>query len=112
MNTTPLPADTVCVFKLKSGEEIIGSTTEEEGGWVVKRPLKFAMVMTPQGPQGTFVPFSIIPFEVLGLDVDDTFGMMPAPKHICDNYMQATTGIAVAQNVPTPPANGGRIHLG
>lgn len=90
----PITQGTVVSLKLLNGDEIIARfETEDENTIKINRPLALTM-----GAQG----LGMIPWMFLGdtenytLKRDHVFVMVPSKKDAADQYMQGTTGIAMA----------------
>ena len=84
----------VVSLKLVNGDEIIARLeSEDERGISITKPLAITA-----GPQG----LGMIPWIFLGskdtitLKREHVFAMVPSKKEAADQYMQGTTGIALA----------------
>ncbi len=90
----PIASGDVVSIKLISGEELIARLDSETNDTVkITKPLTVSL-----GPQG----LGMIPFVFLGnketvtLKQSHILVMMPSKKDAADQYMQGTTGIAMA----------------
>lgn len=90
----PIAANDVVSLKLVNGDEIIARFESEDGNTItINRPK--ALTATPQG-------LGMIPWMFLGdkdtmtLNKSHVFVMVPSKKDAADQYMEGTTGIALA----------------
>ena len=90
----PLQSGDVVSLKLINGDEIIARLeADDQHGITINRPLAITA-----GPQG----LGMIPWIFLGskdtvtLKREHVFAMIPSKKDAADQYMQGTTGIALA----------------
>ena len=90
----PIASGDVVSIKLTSGEEIIARLEEETDQYVkVSKPLAVTL-----GPQGLgMIPFMFLNAkETVTLKHNHILAMGPSKKDAADQYMQGTTGIALA----------------
>lgn len=97
----------VIVYKLNTGEEIIGTLTEddrENSEVIIGRPRQLAMTPVSQGQVGlSLLPWlASAPDEDVVLRRDAIVGRpIRVPKQLEDAYLQSTSGIQLATgNVP------------
>jgi hypothetical protein len=90
----PIAIGDVVSLKLINGDEIIARLeADDHNGISITKPL--AITMSPQG-------LGMIPWIFLGskdtvtLKREHIFAMVPSKKDAADQYMQGTTGIALA----------------
>lgn len=90
----PMTAGDVVSLKLVNGDEIIARLeSDEANGITITKPLAITA-----GPQG----LGMIPWIFLGeketitLKKEHVFAMVPSKKEAANQYMQGTTGIALA----------------
>jgi hypothetical protein len=90
----PLSEGDVVSIKLVNGDEIIARLDkDDQHGFTITKPLAITL-----GPQG----LGMIPWVFLGaketmtINKNHVFVIMPAKKDAADQYMQGTTGIALA----------------
>lgn len=96
----------VVVYKLVTGEEIVGTLTEacKNGEVVIGRPRLLAMTPISQGQVGlSLLPWlASAPDEDIVLERSAIIGKpVRVPKQLEDAYLQSTSGIQLATgNVP------------
>ena len=90
----PMASGDVVSLKLINGDEIIARLeSDDDKGITITKPLAITA-----GPQG----LGMIPWVFLGnketftLKKEHVFVMVPSKKEAADQYMQGTTGIALA----------------
>ena len=90
----PMASGDVVSLKLINGDEIIARLESDDTNSIsITKPL--AITASPQG-------LGMIPWIFLGsketitLKKDHVFAMVPSKKEAADQYMQGTTGIALA----------------
>ena len=90
----PMASGDVVSLKLVNGDEIIARLeSDDDKGITITKPLAITA-----GPQG----LGMIPWVFLGeketftLKREHVFVMVPSKKEAADQYMQGTTGIALA----------------
>lgn len=90
----PMASGDVVSLKLVNGDEIIARLeSDDDKGITITKPLAITA-----GPQG----LGMIPWVFLGnketftLKKEHVFVMVPSKKEAADQYMQGTTGIALA----------------
>ena len=90
----PMATGDVVSIKLANGEEIIARLEEETDQYVkVSKPLAVTL-----GPQGLgMIPFMFLAAkDTVTLKQSHVLAMSPSKKDAADQYMQGTTGIALA----------------
>ncbi len=90
----PMASGDVVSIKLTSGEEIIARLEEDTAEYVkVSKPLAVTL-----GPQGLgMIPFMfLMSKDEVKLKHQHILAMGPSKKDAADQYMQGTTGIALA----------------
>lgn len=93
-------AKDIFVFKLVNGDEIVGTVSERMEGtiskMVIHKPRQMVVQNTKQGPQAGLVPWVLsTPDCDFPIEKEHYFAAIPAPKEICDYYLEITSGIAL-----------------
>lgn len=91
----PITDGTVVTLKLISGEELI-SRYEGEDEKTVKLNRPLVLTMSPQGGIGMMPWVFLGDNETFTIKKDHIFIMVSSKKDAADQYMQGTTGIALA----------------
>lgn len=92
------------VFKLISGEEIVGKVVKKDKEGFVLEKVR-TMSLTPTGEQGR-VGMNLIPFMLTCMDGEIVFpesSMLCKPRKIDDNlekfYLEQTSGLSIASSL-------------
>ncbi len=93
--------NTVTVYKMVSGEEVIAKCVEFDGTvHTVSDARVLRMMQTPQGPMPALMPWIIsLADEELTFTDDKVIVWKDAPSDIERAYLQETSGLQIAQSL-------------